>query len=117
MQIDSHQHFWQYSRADYPWIGPESQLLAQDYLPVDLEPHVRGEGIGGTVAVQARQTLEESRWLLELAATHPLIQGVVGWVDLNSTENIFPSLISALKFSTFISITVLFFIIYKRVTQ
>ena len=86
MQIDSHQHFWQYSRADYPWIGPESQLLAQDYLPVDLEPHVRGEGIGGTVAVQARQTLEESRWLLELAATHPLIQGVVGWVDLQSEQ-------------------------------
>jgi L-fuconolactonase len=36
--------------------------------------------------VQARQSLEESRWLLELADASPLIRGVVGWVDLRSTH-------------------------------
>ena len=41
-------------------------------------------GIGGTVAVQARQSLEETQWLLELAEEHPLVKGVVGWVDLRS---------------------------------
>ncbi len=34
--------------------------------------------------MQARQNLEETRWLLELAEKHPFIKGVVGWVDLRS---------------------------------
>jgi len=84
MQIDSHQHFWSYSAADYPWIGAGMERLARDYLPGDLGPVAAAEGIGGTVAVQARQTLEETHWLLGLAEQHPLIRGVVGWVDLRS---------------------------------
>jgi len=36
------------------------------------------------VAVQARQSVAESRWLLDLAAAHPFVRGVVGWVDLRS---------------------------------
>jgi L-fuconolactonase len=86
MNIDSHQHFWSYSAAEYPWIGAGMERLARDYLPVDLEPPAVAAGIGGTVAVQARQTLEETRWLLELAEHHPLIRGVVGWVDLRSVD-------------------------------
>ena len=84
MQIDSHQHFWSYSAADYPWIGVGMERLARDYLPEDLGPVAAAAGIGGTVAVQARQTLAETEWLLDLAERHPLIRGVVGWVDLQS---------------------------------
>jgi L-fuconolactonase len=86
MNIDSHQHFWSYSAAGYPWIGAGMERLARDYLPVDLEGTALAAGIGGTVAVQARQTLEETRWLIELAERHPLIRGVVGWVDLLSVD-------------------------------
>jgi L-fuconolactonase len=86
MRIDAHQHFWCYSAADYPWIGKGMERLARDHLPKDLAPLAAAEGIGGTVAVQARQSLEESRWLLELSAADPLIRGVVGWVDLRSTH-------------------------------
>ena len=86
MNIDSHQHFWSYSGVDYPWIGAGMERLARDYLPTDLKAQAAAAGIGGTVAVQARQTLEETRWLLELAAQHPLIRGVVGWVDLRSPD-------------------------------
>jgi len=86
MRIDAHQHFWSYSAAEYPWIGRGMERLAHDHLPKDLATLAAAEGIGGTVAVQARQSLEESRWLLELAAANPLIRGVVGWVDLRSTH-------------------------------
>ena len=86
MNIDSHQHFWRYSAAEYPWIGAGMERLARDYLPVNLEAAAAAVGISGTVAVQARQTLEETRWLLDLAEHHPLIRGVVGWVDLRSPE-------------------------------
>jgi L-fuconolactonase len=84
MRIDSHQHFWSYSPAAYPWIGAGMEQLARDYLPQDLEAVSAAAGIGGTVAVQARQSHEETRWLLDLAERHPLIRGVVGWVDLRS---------------------------------
>jgi L-fuconolactonase len=43
-------------------------------------------GFDGCVAVQARQSLEETRWLLALAGTHPFIVGVVGWVDLQADD-------------------------------
>ena len=84
MRIDAHQHFWTYSAAEYPWIGPGMERLARDYLPADLAPLVAAEGIDGSVAVQARQSVAESRRLLELAAAHPFVKGVVGWVDLQS---------------------------------
>jgi len=86
MNIDSHQHFWSYSATEYPWIGDGMERLARDYLPVDLEAPAAAAGVGGTVAVQARQTLEETRWLLDLAERHPLIRGVVGWVDMRSVD-------------------------------
>lgn len=86
MRIDAHQHFWRYSATEYPWIGPGMERLARDYLPADLAPLLEAGGIAGSVAVQARQSLEETRWLLELADGHGFIRGVVGWVDLRSTH-------------------------------
>ncbi|MSR26614.1 MAG: amidohydrolase [Planctomycetaceae bacterium] len=86
MRIDAHHHVWSYSAAEYPWIGTGMERLARDHLPKDLAPLAAASGIDGTVAVQARQSLEESRWLLKLADANPLIRGVVGWVDLRSTH-------------------------------
>jgi L-fuconolactonase len=84
MRIDAHQHFWNYSPAEYPWIGAGMERLARDFLPADLVAVASGQGVTGSVAVQARQSLEETRWLLRLADESPFIKGVVGWVDLRS---------------------------------
>lgn len=86
MRVDAHQHFWKYDPAEYPWIGDGMQRIARDELPADLAPLLQADGLRGSVAVQARQTLEENRWLLGLADAHPAILGVVGWVDLRSPE-------------------------------
>ena len=86
MRIDAHQHFWKYSAEEYPWIGAGMERLARNYLPDDLAPLAAAQGIDGTVAVQARQSLEETRWLLDLAAAGGIVRGVVGWVDLRSTH-------------------------------
>ena len=58
--------------------------LRKDHLPTDLLPLIDAAGISATVAVQARQSLEESTWLLQLADEYPFIRAVVGWVDLSS---------------------------------
>lgn len=84
MKIDAHQHFWKYNDRDYVWMSAEMNKLSHDHLPADLLPLMKSAGIDGTIAVQARQTLEESAWLLQLAEEHPFIRGVVGWVDLRS---------------------------------
>ena len=86
MNIDAHQHFWRYLPEEYPWIGAGMERIARDCLVADLEAVARPEGFTGSVAVQARQSLAETRWLLELAAAHPFIWGVVGWVDLRSEQ-------------------------------
>ena len=86
MTIDSHQHFWKYDPQEYRWIGDSMKMLRRDFLPDDLEPHLKQNGFDGCIAVQARQTLEETNWLLELAARYSFIKAVVGWVDLRSPE-------------------------------
>ncbi|MGH9430359.1 MAG: amidohydrolase family protein [Terriglobia bacterium] len=84
MKIDTHQHFWKYNAGEYGWMDGRMESIKRDFLPPDLEPWLRETGIDGTIAVQARQTPEESGWMLELAARFPFIKGVVGWVDLRS---------------------------------
>jgi L-fuconolactonase len=86
MIIDSHQHFWQVGRFDYPWMTSDVGVLYRDYLPPTLEPILERNGVAKTVLVQASDSMAESRWLLSLADAHPFIAGVVGWVDLASPE-------------------------------
>ncbi len=86
MHIDAHQHFWIYRAEEYDWIDESMAPLRRDFLPGDLAPERHEAGFHGSIAVQARQSLEETRWLLELADGDPSIMGVVGWVDLRSPD-------------------------------
>jgi len=86
MRIDAHQHFWIYNRTEYQWIDDAMASLRRDFLPEDLKREMESNDVQGSVVVQVRQTLHESRWLLDLAAQHPWIVGVVGWVDLRSPD-------------------------------
>jgi L-fuconolactonase len=91
MRIDAHQHFWNitrldYPRLDYPWMPPGESILRRNYLPDELAPILERHGFDGCVVVQASVTPAETWWLLELAAQHPFILGVVGWVDLTDPK-------------------------------
>lgn len=82
--IDAHHHFWKYSPEEFGWIDNSMPVLKRDFLPEELEQEMQGTGVTGTVVVQARQSLEETRWLLDLADRYSFIKGVVGWFDLCS---------------------------------
>jgi L-fuconolactonase len=82
MKIDAHHHFWKYSAAQYEWIDDAMSAIRRDFLPSDLAKEIREVGIEGAISVQARQTLQETRWLLAIAAQNDFIKGVIGWVPL-----------------------------------
>ena len=86
MRIDAHQHFWRYNPEEYSWIDGTMGPLQRDFLPQDLYPVLEACGVSSTLAVEARQTLEETYWLLSLAerapAAGPSIAGVVGYAPL-----------------------------------
>ena len=78
MIIDAHHHLWKFSEADYGWMDDSMKVLKRDYLPADLEKEIEKAGVSGTIVVQARQIIEETRWLLQQADANPFIKGVVG---------------------------------------
>ena len=82
--IDAHQHYWRYDAREYGWIDDAMAAIRRDFLPPQARRAMDAAGVAGCVAVQARQTLEETRWLLNLANEHPFIRGVVGWIDLRA---------------------------------
>ena len=86
MNIDSHQHFWRYDAAQYEWIDDSMQLLRRDFLPVEAKQEMTVARFDAGIAVQARQAVEETSWLLSLADEYPTIAGVVGWVDLQADD-------------------------------
>jgi L-fuconolactonase len=83
-KIDAHQHFWKYDPVRDSWITNPMARIRRDFLPGDLEPVLKENGIGGCVAVQADQSEQETLFLLDLAEKHAFIKGVVGWIDLQA---------------------------------
>lgn len=86
VRLDAHQHFWHYSPQEYGWIDARMQRIARDFLPGDLQPSLAASTLDGCIAVQARSSLAETTFLLELARAHPFVKGVVGWADLCAAD-------------------------------
>lgn len=86
LNIDAHQHFWRYDPHRSAWITDEMAALKRDFLPEHLLPELAAADVGASIAVQADQSERETVFLLECAAQHSKIAGVVGWVDLCSSS-------------------------------
>ncbi len=86
MIIDSHQHFWHYDPVEFDWIDESMQSIRTNFLPGMLEPVIRASGIDGVVTVQARQSEEETEWLLDQACQNDFIKGIVGWLPLAAPQ-------------------------------
>lgn len=80
--VDSHHHFWDLAELEYEWMPPGDNVLRQNRLPQHLKPLIDEVGVTRTVIVQAHSSMEEARWLLQLAAENDFVAGVVAWVDL-----------------------------------
>ena len=100
LRVDSHQHFWQYNKEHFAWIDSSMSVLQRDYLPKELKEEQKKLDFTGSIAVQARQIEEETRWLLELANDNDNVLGVVGWLDIQSDnfETVLDSYLSNPRF-------------------
>lgn len=82
MIIDAHHHYWKYDPLAYDWIDEPMKAIRRDFLPEQLAMSIQGAGVDGVISVQARQMIQETDWLLELARQTPFMKGVVGWLPL-----------------------------------
>ena len=94
MHIDAHQHYWDPARGDYGWLTPDLDQLYRTFGPADLAPLRERADVQRTVVVQAAPTVEETRYLLDLARDDASIAGVVGWVPMLARD--VPDLIAEL---------------------
>src|SRR5439155_18071345 len=93
-RIDAHHHLWRYSKQAYGWIGAGMEAIARDFTATDLRAELESRGVGGSIVVQACQTLSETEWLLDVAASNQFIRGVVGWAPIFSPA--FPKILETL---------------------
>ena len=84
--IDAHHHLWRYKAEDFGWIDESMGILRRNFLPADLIREMAAADVDGAIVVQARQSLEETRWLLGQADDCEAIRGVVGWAPIAGEE-------------------------------
>ena len=86
MIIDTHHHFWNYNPVEFDWIDDDMASIRRSFLPADLNKTIREVGVDGVISVQARQSTDETEWLLNLASENDFIKGIIGWVPLASNK-------------------------------
>lgn len=84
--VDCHVHFWDLALPCYQWITEKHGVLHRNHLPADLEPRMPEAGVSTAVAVQAANSLEDTRFLLRCAEQTEWVGAVVGWIPLDSPE-------------------------------
>jgi predicted TIM-barrel fold metal-dependent hydrolase len=94
--IDAHHHLWDLSAGHYPWLSqPDAAIgalgnidyLRHDYLPADYADDAQGQGITGSVHMEAvwdpaRSPVEETRWLESLPRPAGIATRYVGAAPL-----------------------------------
>jgi len=84
--FDSHQHFWQIGGPGHSWPDAGWPGIYRDFLPADLRVAAEGVNLVGTVLVQSQPADADTDWMLAVAGDAPLIEGIVGWADLEAED-------------------------------
>jgi len=82
IKVDTHQHFWNLSEVDYPWLIPDYGPIYDTFTPEQLEPQLKQAGVDKSVVVQSANSYEDTASMLVKADYNDWIGAVVGWVNL-----------------------------------
>jgi L-fuconolactonase len=83
LAIDAHQHVWNLDRASYPWLGPDLAEINRTIEFDEVRPELRAAGVAATVLVQSADNAADTDHMFEVAARHPEVVGVVGWLPMD----------------------------------
>lgn len=86
MRIDAHHHLWRYNPQEFDWISDDAAALRRDFLPAEFEQTLAEANMDASILVQARCSIDETRWLLDCASQSQRIAAVVGWLPLSSPQ-------------------------------
>lgn len=81
--IDAHLHLWDLQRSAYSWITPELGPLHSTITVDRAKGELTAVGVERAVLVQAEDSVADTEFMLEVAAEHDWVGGVVGWVQLD----------------------------------
>jgi L-fuconolactonase len=81
--VDAHLHIWDLERGDYAWLSPDHPLH-RTFTAEEAHAELEAAGVASAVLVQAEDSERDTDLMLEAAAQHPWIAGVVGWVQLDT---------------------------------
>lgn len=82
-RLDGHLHVWDLTVSSYRWLTPDKGRLYASFPPQQAQAELAAAGLDGAVLVQAEDSERDTRFLLDVAARHPWVAGVVGWVCLD----------------------------------
>lgn len=85
-RIDAHLHLWDLTVSEYGWLGPEFGPLHASWSAAQAEPELRAAGMDGAILVQAEDSRVDTQFMLDIADANDWVLGVVGWVQLDSTD-------------------------------
>src|SRR6476469_1127077 len=85
-RIDAHQHFWKFDPVRDAWITSEMEVIATDFMPIDLRPHLKEFKLDGCIVVQSDESKEENLFQLNNATENDFVKGVVGWIDFEAKD-------------------------------
>jgi len=83
--LDSHFHVWDASQGGHDWLEGAPNL-APCYTVAQYEATARANDVEGAVLVQVRNDAAETLEFLELASQSTLVNGVVGWINLEAPD-------------------------------
>lgn len=86
-RIDAHLHLWDLTVGRYSWLGPQHGALFSSFTAEQARAELDAAGIDSAILVQAEDSTRDTDFLLDTAATHPWIIGVVGWVPLDDSAS------------------------------
>jgi L-fuconolactonase len=93
--VDTHVHFWDTERLDYPWLK-NSALLNRPYLPKDYDEAIGPVTVGKIIFVEAAcadvHTMDEVSWVTSLAKDDSRISGIVANVPLEQGKTVLPQI-------------------------
>ncbi|KJK11434.1 hypothetical protein UB45_13335 [Terrabacter sp. 28] len=81
-RLDAHLHLWDPALGVYTWLTAGQGDLHRAFTAPQAAAELAAAGVDNAILVQAADDAQDTRAMLEVAAAHDWVAGVVGWVDL-----------------------------------